>query len=123
MGDCAHETKRAAMLYKQRERKKHFRREKAKSKWEEACNSRNRMISKLANFLESKDWNTVLNTAPGNSHSQFCDEEDIPVTVDNHSKAQVMNLTIRASLLHRLYTDLDSFRQSQKTCMLWLKGA
>ena len=36
------------------------------------------MISKLANFLESKDWNTVLNTAPGNSHSQFCDEEVLP---------------------------------------------
>ena len=82
----------------------------AKSKWEEACDSRKRMISKLANFLESKDWSTVLYTAAGDSHSPFCDEEDIPVAVDDLSKAQVLDLTIRASLLHHLYTELNSSR-------------
>ena len=107
----AHEKKRAAILYKQQERKRHSRKEKAKSKWEEACDSRKRMISKLANFLESKDWSTILNTAAGDSHSPFCNEEDISVAVYDPSKAQVLDLTIRASLLHHLYTELNSFRR------------
>ena len=110
----AHEKKRATTLHKQRERKRHSRKEEARSKWEEACDSRKKMISKLANFLESKDWSTVLNTAAGDSHSPFCDEEDIPVTVDDLSKAQVMDLTIRASLLHRLYTELNSLRRKSE---------
>ena len=73
------------------------------------------MISKLANILESKDWSTVLYTAAGDSHSPFCDEEDIPVAVDDLSKAQVLDLTIRASLLHHLYTELNRSRRKPES--------
>ena len=69
------------------------------------------LITKLTNFLETKDWSLVLNTTVGDSYIQDDSDEDIPITVQDLSIAQVMDLTMRATLLVQFYTALNSCDQ------------
>ena len=69
------------------------------------------LITKITNFLESKDWSLVLNTTVGDSYIQDDSDEDIPIPVHDLSIAQVTDLTMRATILVQFYTAFNSCNQ------------
>ena len=65
----------------------------SESKWEDACVKGILLITKLTDFLESKDGSLVLNTTVGDSYIQDDSDEDIPITVQDLSIVMESYLT------------------------------
>lgn len=91
---------------KGKEKAKAYRRRKAKAKWERKLDDIRKGIASLKEVVIQRRWEDVLNASIG----EIVDSDDeTPITMDNVTKAQLVELNTRAILLLKYLTTLETF--------------